>query len=125
VAWAGGGTFHQWSADGGQTWSVPTQLCGGAGLTRAPALAVDSAGVVHLAAICTEGLAYSCWREGTWSTPETIDAGSKGYEPYHPALVVSEGNRLFVLWAAQGDAECTGVIVCIIVFVQVRRGGRR
>jgi hypothetical protein len=105
-----GGTFHQWSEDGGETWSAPIKLCEGAGLVRAPALALDSAGAVHLAAICAEGLVYHYWQEGTWSAPETIDRWSRGYEPDQPALVVSGGNELFVLWVAQGDEEGTGVV---------------
>jgi hypothetical protein len=91
-----GGTFHQWSADGGLTWSEPIELFGGAGLTGAPALSVDSAGTLHLAEVSSDGLLYTWWTEGTWATPVVVD--DAGYRPHQPALVISEGNRLHLVW---------------------------
>lgn len=105
-----GGTFHQWSSDGGRTWSTPTRVLNGTGLTRAPALSVDSAHVVHLAEIDSSGLVYTSWREGTWDAPTLIDSLKTNYEPHHPALAVSEGNKLFVVWASQSTGQGTGVV---------------
>jgi hypothetical protein len=103
-----GGTFHQWSMDGGQTWSVPTKLLEGGGITREPALAIDSAGVVHLAAVGSEGISYTYWQDGKWAMPMTVEATTVNgifYEPHHATLVVSRGNHLVLVWTRQGIGE--------------------
>lgn len=43
----GDGTFHQWSADGGDTWSAINQHDDRGGMSGLPSFAVDSAGALH------------------------------------------------------------------------------
>lgn len=106
-----GGTFYQSSADGGATWSSPARLLEGAGMTRAPAMQVDSAGTLHLAAISGDGLSYTYRTPDGWADPAVLDKTVQpGYEPHYPTLVLANGNRLFLFWGSQGDAEGTGAV---------------
>lgn len=43
----GDGTFHQWSSDGGETWSLPERFIDQGGFSGLPSLAVDSARRIH------------------------------------------------------------------------------
>lgn len=43
----GDGTYHQWSSDGGRTWSSPERFIERGGFSGLPSLAVDSTGGVH------------------------------------------------------------------------------
>ncbi len=102
---------HQWSADGGATWSratlvAPTSTISG-GLTGYPALAIDSAGALHLAtAVDNKGdiapggsIYYLYWDGQRWSAPEYISRGALGkHQVASPAIAISEGNRLHVTY---------------------------
>ncbi len=105
LAWNGraefGGRYHQWSADGGRTWShieeiIPRTATGG-GRTGPPDAAVDSAGTLHLVSgMNPGGVMYLSWKGGQWSEPYLIESPSGWAEKAR--IVVSEGNRLNVFW---------------------------
>jgi len=101
---------HQWSHDDGQTWTqavniLPPALHGG--FTGYPALAVDSAGTLHLATAVgktadtdTDGSVYHlAWHEGRWTDPVLLSRGAVGKKQVDaPTIAVSEGNRLHVAY---------------------------
>lgn len=105
LAWNGrigfGGRYHQWSNDRGETWSlpeivIPRDVVGG-GKTGPPDMAADSAGAVHLASgMNPGGVMYTFWRNGKWSDPYLIVSPSGWAEKAR--IVVSEGNRVNILW---------------------------
>ncbi len=97
---------HQWSDNGGQSWSSPQRITEQikGGFTGYSAMAFDSAGVLHLVTSVsgkgrTEDVYYLAWNGKTWSDPILISSGAVGKESVElPWIVVSEGNRLFVVY---------------------------
>jgi hypothetical protein len=101
---------HQWSADGGQTWTSSTRIVPPAlrgGFTGYPALAVDSAGVLHLATsvgpipgyATTEIVYHLQWDGSRWTDPVYISKDAVGKRQVDsPVIAVSEGNRLHVAY---------------------------
>jgi hypothetical protein len=95
------GLYHRWSGDGGQTWSEPTKIAHGWSYLD---VAVDSASQLHL--VWQEQLpgeskdvCYASWNGLTWSTPLPI---ARNQGDARPQVVVTEGNKVHVLWAS-GD----------------------
>jgi hypothetical protein len=114
LVWFGapaGQRWHQWSADGGRTWSpaqpISTRV---RGFMEPPALVADSAGTLHLVSQGwiddgPSGTFYTYWRNGRWSTLSLIDENVKYKGSYSPhgggefaALAVTGGNTLHVVW---------------------------
>lgn len=103
-----GGTYHQWSSDGGVSWTAPAQTLGGAGLTGAPAVAADSAGALYLAEVTPQGIVSARWTEAGWSVEEVVEEDTVGgvvYGPHYPALAVSRGSTLLLVWTRQGVGD--------------------
>ena len=114
IVWFGapaGQRWHQWSADGGRTWSLAQPISTRVrGFMEPPALVADSAGTLHLASRGwiddgPDGTFYTYWRNGRWSTPSLIDENVKYEGSYSPhgggefaALAVTGGNTLHVVW---------------------------
>ena len=107
VAWNGvvgvGGRYHQWSDDGGLTWSpVADVVAAGQGGTEGPPqLAIDSADTLHLLSTFSGCAHHAAWRDGAWTEPVCIsgrEAMAGGYIE-QPALTVTNGNELHaVFW---------------------------
>lgn len=95
-----GGRYHQWSRDGGVSWTHPTGILPLSGLAGWPSMALDSTGRLHLATAGNSreggalGVAFhSYWDGATWARYEIVP-----YQDYteYANLVVTEGNRLIV-----------------------------
>jgi hypothetical protein len=104
--------YHQWSPDGGETWTVPQQISSDIrGLSGLAAMTVDSAGVLHLITTGHKwdttgegGVWYTFWDGDKWAEPILIDA--RVYLDQHwPSVVVTEGNRLHVVYEDHNKAE--------------------
>jgi hypothetical protein len=108
LVWFGapaGQRWHQWSADGGDTWSPAAQIHPGLrGFMEPPGLVADSSGTLHLASSGwidegESGVFHTYWRHGNWSPlaliPRPEGQGERGGE--YTALVVTEGSTLHVL----------------------------
>lgn len=65
----GDGTFHQWSSDGGQTWSPPQRFIERGGFSGLPSFGVDSLGNVHY---MRGSAVYAMWDGSTLSTPRPV-----------------------------------------------------
>ncbi len=110
LVWSGGtgsreGRFHQWSPDGGITWSEAEPiLLGLSGMTQWHGLAVDSSGTLHLLTTAfglSDGLTtarYAFWKNGQWSAFQTFMPIGEVAN-----LVVTEGNHLHGVWGANGQ----------------------
>jgi hypothetical protein len=84
------GRFHQWSQDGGETWSEPKAILPGvSGMTYWNSLVADQQGVVHLLTFAH----YATWRNGTWS--DSIALLPQGETSL---LALTHGNRLHAIW---------------------------
>ena len=89
------GRYHQWSNDGGRSWTKPTRILGIGGQAGIPALVVDSDGVLHVITAGGDQPAVHLWWESErWSRPESFDVG--GYHEL-PAATITEGNNLHVI----------------------------
>jgi hypothetical protein len=98
--------LYQVSTDGGQTWTPNRVIPGlaGGGLSGSPAIGVDSAGGFHLADSNTGGINYVSSDGTNWTPPVVLSAGSIGkLSIEQPALTISEGNRLHVVWEDDGQ----------------------
>ncbi len=109
--------YYQLSTDAGATWSVPAPIpnvLGIWGLYQSRlddyAMAVDSAGRVHLVMVGrrlleqpNSELLHLVWNGSGWSAPTTI-ASYAGDMPEWPRIAVGLGNQLHVVWFVR-DAE--------------------
>lgn len=90
--------LHQWSSDGGLTWSRPTRILTlGAAFGGANQLAKDNAGVLHVVAAVGDGVYHATWNSGDgWNAAEAIDR--RYYDPHHQQIAVCQGNQLHVVY---------------------------
>lgn len=110
------GRGHTWSADGGRTWQAIERLLPGyRGSTLWPSMATDSAGTLHLVTAADSPDVYhprvfhSTWRDGKWTEFDLVSASSRNAEA--PALAVTGGNQLHVVWhfSGSGDPDESGI----------------
>ena len=99
--------LHQWSADGGETWSDPIPVLrypdgstGGWGHGWAD-MAVDSAGTVHVVEVDESSypgnaVVHTWWDGESWATPTII---FDVFRSSRARMVISEGNRIHAVWA--------------------------
>jgi hypothetical protein len=121
VMWNGagdvGGRYLSFSDNAGRTWSQPNAV--GAtfgGLTGAPAMALDSAGILHFASSSgtggeINGIAYARWDDTGWTVPLNVsrtytpyrdEQSRQGYEPF---MASSEGNNIHLVYLGQDHRE--------------------
>jgi hypothetical protein len=122
----GGQRWHQWSADGGDTWSPAEQIHPGfRGFMEPPGVASDSAGTLHLASSGwvddgPSGVFHTYWRDGHWSALALIPRpeGQAGEGGEYTPLVVTGGNTLHAvgdlngfggIWASSLALDVPGV----------------
>jgi len=108
VVWDGapaGERWHQWSRDGGKTWTGRQQILEGLrGLTQPNALAADSAGRVHLLSLGwpggntdRQGPFYTVWDGSTWAPVRQVGT-RENWDAEGPALAIAGGNELVAAW---------------------------
>ena len=108
IVWYGapaGQRWHQWSADGGVTWSLPQQVSPNhRGMTLPPGMAVDSAGRLHVvwmgwqdSEVRPSGAFHAFWEDGHWSVPAHI-GDRLDWSAEYTSLVVADGNLLHTVW---------------------------
>jgi hypothetical protein len=89
--------LHQWSSDGGATWSTPTRILSlGAAFGGANQLTKDSAGALHVVAAVNNGVYHATWDGETWSSADAIDR--RDIDPHHQQIVACRGNQLHVVY---------------------------
>ena len=104
------GRYYRVSNDGGITWSeritLPLPVTSG-GLQGAPAIIVDSMGMVHILYTDSPRLYYITQRDGAWSQPIQIagpeNTGSTS-EINYPTLTITEGNQLHAMYTRDAQA---------------------
>lgn len=103
---------HQVAAGGGAQWSAPQRIAlpYRGGFTGYPALAVDAADRLHLVT-ALDGLQgahgvihHLDWADTGWGSDVLISPGAVGRQAVEwPAMAVSEGNRLRVVYCDDGE----------------------
>jgi hypothetical protein len=102
LVWDGapyGQRWHQWSSDGGKTWSPAEQISDEVhGLTGTNAMIFDSTGLLHLFTLGVKGTPpyYGTRQNGIWSSLEPI-ASQYTWDGEGPALAIS-GDQLVATW---------------------------
>lgn len=111
IFWSNGigsttGRFHQWSEDNGATWSAVENVFVDdlSGQTGYAGAAYDSAGRLHVITSAYSKrwgtdlvLRHAIWANGVWSDYTNLWQQQE-YESEHPSLVITQGNRLHLLW---------------------------
>lgn len=112
------GRFHQWTEDGGITWTepqafIPVEMGGGS--TDPPGLVVDSANKLHAVTNTNptgnpgdDATTYSNWVDGIWSQPIDIAGETPGYVGLineYSQIEVSNGNLLHVLYVDDDETR--------------------
>lgn len=100
----GDGTFHQWSGDGGGSWSPPDAFGDRGGISGMPSFAVDSAGSLHFVI----GPAYVASFSGGVLGPYMdvageelrtgLGQGDRWTAPERAIIAITSGNRLHVVF---------------------------
>jgi hypothetical protein len=96
---------HQWSSDGGLSWSTPSEIAD-RGLefrffSGPPVLLGDNTGALHLVT-STQRLMHATWREGRWSAPVGLP---EHHSCLNPRGVIGLGNKLHVVCFDDSDHE--------------------
>lgn len=116
IVWYGapaGQRWHQWSLDGGDTWShaepVHPKL---RGYMEPPSLAADSSGTLHLVSSGwiddgPSGTFHTYWRNGVWAplTLVPVPEGGTGAGGEFRASVVTHGNKLLIAGDLNGFTD--------------------
>lgn len=98
LTWDTPARLHQWSSDGGETWSEPVLImAAGAAFGGFNQLAIDSSGTLHVVSAEVAGVFHATWDGTGWIGRETVDSGD--FDPHLQQLEVCEGNRLHVVYA--------------------------
>lgn len=109
------GRYHQWSQDGGSTWSPTEEFISkgfGGGQTGFPRFSVDSRGDLHLVS-GTDAVTYVVWNGERWiSRPMNI----AGYLEY-PNITIERGHILHAvasdfqrIWYVRGQTDAPEVM---------------
>jgi hypothetical protein len=89
--------LHQWSSDGGLTWSKPTTILNlGAAFGGANELVKDSSGRLHAVAAVSDGVYHVIWNGDSWISAEAVDR--RYIDPHHQQFAVCQGNQLHVVY---------------------------
>jgi hypothetical protein len=97
LTWHDPRRLHQWSTDGGQTWTEPIEMMGlGAAFGGPNALTKDSVGNLYMVTATGDGV-YSARFEGDhWGIPEQID--NRFIDPHGQDIITCQGNQLHVAY---------------------------
>lgn len=89
------GRYHQWSADGGESWTAAVKILGVGGWAGEPQMVVDGAGTLHLvtSSSVADPMVYTFWDGATWAEP--VEVSNAGGERL--MMVLHEGNKLSVV----------------------------
>lgn len=97
---------HQWSRDGGLSWSKPQPVMGTlVAQTGFNPMIKDSSGNLYLFAAGTPqwgqplAVYFSHWTGTNWISPHLLPETAQG-NPHYPTVALTEGNLLHVVWTA-------------------------
>ena len=104
LTWDSPERMHQWSKDGGTTWSEPTPIViYGAAFGGFNQLAKDSSGLLHAVVAAKGMVSHVVWDGSAWGPLESIDARDLDF--HNQQLVACQGNQLHVVYDEHGGDE--------------------
>ncbi len=106
LTWHAPGRMHEWSSDGGVTWSQPQEIMPlGAAFGGDNQLVQDSLGVIHVVTGVGGGVYSAAWNGSGWSSPERIEA--RHMDPHGWSITACGGNMLQVVYDDQHGDNAT------------------
>ncbi len=97
LTWQNPDRLHQWSLDGGITWSEPIEIMPlGAAFGGENQVTLDSSGTLHAVIAWFDGVFSTTWDGEKWGKPEPID--ERPIDPHGQRIVACQGNRLHVVY---------------------------
>jgi hypothetical protein len=97
LTWDTPDRLHQWSKDGGVTWSAPVPIMTlGAAFGGFNKLAKDGAGTLHVVAAAGEGVFHATWNGSAWTPKEAVD--TRAFDPHGQQIAVCQGNRAHIAY---------------------------
>lgn len=98
--------YHQWSNDGGETWSQRQVAVPIGGYNWWMGATADGDGNLHFISPSLNGLAYNKWTKETgWGNPMVIKQA--GWAPHAADAVVALGNELHAVWQSGAGASAS------------------
>ena len=108
LVWDGapyGQRWHQWSRDGGESWSTANQISEQVrGLTGTNEMGFDNTGLMHFFTLGIKGTPpyYATWQSGTWSSLEPV-ASQYYWDGEGPTMAVT-GDQVVTSWWNRSEA---------------------
>lgn len=97
LTWHDPRRMHQWSFDGGKTWTDPIEIMPlGAAFGGPNQVVKDSAGMLHVVTAMTSGVFSAIWDGRSWKPPSRIE--DRILDPHHQNMIVCQGNQLHVVY---------------------------
>jgi hypothetical protein len=104
LTWHNPDRMHQWSQDGGLTWSDPKEIMSlGAAFGGSNGLTKDSQGTVHVVTAENEGVFSANWDGSRWGVPERIE--NRQFDPHGQNITICQGNKLQVVYDDRSDTQ--------------------
>jgi hypothetical protein len=91
--------YHQWSEDGGETWTPRHVAIPSQGYNNWFGMAFDGDDTLHVVCPSLEGVEYSSWTGSRWPLPLLFE-GTEG--AHHAQAVLALGNQLHAVWQDHG-----------------------
>lgn len=107
--------WHQFSKDGGISWSLPTGITDPDPYVGFPAITMDNAQRLYLfqavqKSTQTAGISYRVWDKDRWLVQDELDiAQDSGFVPGSLAAAVSPSGRLFLVYLGKVKDASSGV----------------
>lgn len=97
LTWADPRRLHQWSYDGGDTWSNPIEIMDlGAAFGGNNQLVKDAAGGLYVVSAEANGVYVAQWDGVKWGTPQRVE--DRDIDPHGQNMTVCQGNQLHVAY---------------------------
>jgi hypothetical protein len=102
LTWHDPRRMHQWSLDGGITWSTPNEIMAlGAAFGGPNDLVKDSHGNLHVVTAISDGVFSAEWLSHEWGPPQLID--NRYIDPHGQRIIACQGNQLHVFYYDRTD----------------------
>lgn len=104
LTWHDPRRMHQWSQDGGTTWSDPIEIMHlGAAFGGSNALAKDSRGTLYVVTAENGGVFSASWDGSRWGIPERIE--DRSIDPHGQNISICQGNKLQIIYDDRSDTQ--------------------
>lgn len=113
LIWDGvsGYRYHQWSSDGGKSWTLPEIFLDKIGYNGWNAMTLDKNNNLHVVSSTVSGVFYCFWENGKWIRQELFPViGS----PHYGTMIINRGNTLFYVYQNNVGRDLQGSFVGVV-----------